>query len=566
MSRQERPRAQVARQLSTDDAGGGRRAYVSTAGDARPVAAGTAQERTRREPTLPRRSRRLLDAIRVRFPNLSEFYASNERQAQRDPRLLLTQQIFSDIDRGHIPTPHHLYALAAGAGWSFERVCVEFGVDFVQLGRLHAALGIARTRIDVSRRAFTGLFDLPSDIAPYARADASAPLGELVAGWTRLPFRAWMPDNRYLPGEIGRDDNMAFPRLPSGAAVLVDSTLKELSDRSGHYAVEHPNGVSCCRVVTEGGVIQLLSEGREWYPRLDYPMRHVRVRGKVIAVAGRVDRMPAPRPVNLADLLEAQRPLLDPDRLREMSSPAMIRDVWARRGMTFAKFEDRVRVLRRLAGPRFSIARGHMHDLMQADATANESPPPRLPTLYALAAIFLLDPVQLLRGYGLSLEDVPFESEPDAGEGERAQALIGRLLSHRFAQHLQARGWELPWLFSLLSRSDASRVYYLGDPGAHISPLLTPDAFVTVNMTQRRILTRVQGRPVSSLADWMRPIYLLQTDSPRRRYLCGYVEEHGDALHVVPHPDAPSQRVLKFRRSEQAIVVGRVTHVATLLD
>jgi len=71
---------------------------------------------------------------------------------------------------------------------------------------------------------------------------------------------------------------------------------------------------------------------------------------------------------------------------------------------------------------------------------------------------------------------------------------------------------------------------------------------------------------VSSLSDWLRPIYLLQTDSPRRRYLCGYVEEHGEMLHVIPHPDAPSQRILKFRRSEQAIIVGRVTHVATLID
>jgi hypothetical protein len=526
-----------------------------------------AHERPRREPSLPRKSRRLLDAIRDRFPNLGEFYAWNERQAQRDPRLLLTQQIFSDIDRGHIPTPHHLYALAAGAGWSFERVCLEFGVDFTQLGRLHTALGIARTWLDTSRRGFGGVLDLPTDIAPYARADASAPLGELVASWTHLPFRQWTPDTRYLTGEIGREDNIAFPRLPSGAIVLVDSQQTQLTDRSGYYAVEHPNGVSCCRAMTEGNVIALLSEGREWYPRLDYPIRHVRVHGKVVAFAGRIDRMHPPRPVNLADLLESQRPLLEPDRLREMSSPATIRDVWARRGMTFARFEHRVQVLRRLAGSRFSIARGHMHDLMQADATANESPPPRLPTLYALAAIFLLDPMQLLRGYGLSVDQVPFESDPDPVDAERAQAVIARLTSHRFVDHLRQRGWELPWLCSLVPRvAPTGRVYYVGDPGAHISPLLSPDAFVMVNMQQRKILTTVQGRPVSQLTDWMRPIYLLQTDSPRRRYICGYVEEHGDTLHVVPHPDAPSQRVLRFRRPEQAIIVGRVTHVATLID
>ncbi len=567
MIRQERPRAQVGRHPEEGEAAShGRRAYVSPGADAPRPQKSSATDRPRREMSQPRKSRRLLDAIRERFPDLSDFYAFNVRQAQRDSRLLLTQQIFSDIDRGHIPTPHHLYALAAGAGWSFERVCLEFGVDFAQLSRLHAALGIARTRLDISRRAFSGSLDLPTDIAPYARADANAPLGELVAGTTRHSVRQWMPDDRFVTGQIGRDDNIAFPRLPSGAVVLVDRQQTQISDQPGYYAIEHPNGFSYCRVVTEGGVIALLSEGREWYPRLDYPLRHVRVHGRVVAFAGRVDRMRTPRSVNLADLLDSQRPLLDLDRLREMSSPAVIRDVWARRGMTFARFEERVRTLRRLAGPpRFSIARGHMHDLMQADATASESPP-RLPTLYALAAVFLLDPLQLLRGYGLALDDVPFESEEDATESERVQTLIARVTSHRLVEHLRQRGWELPWLCSLLPRvPPAGRVYYLGDPGAHLSPLLSSDAFVTVNMQQRRIVTKVQDRPVSMLSDWMRPIYLLQTDS-RRRYVAGYVEEHGDMLHVIPHPDAPSQRVQKFRRTEQAIVVGRVTHVATLMD
>src|SRR5262249_59517834 len=112
---------------------------------------------------------------------------------------------------------------------SFERVCLEFGVDFAQLGRLHAALGLARTQLDLVRRAFGDAIDLPTDIAPYARADASAPLGELVAGWTRFAFRAWLPDERYISGEIGRDDNIAFPRLPSGAVVLVDERQRDLT-------------------------------------------------------------------------------------------------------------------------------------------------------------------------------------------------------------------------------------------------------------------------------------------------------------------------------------------------
>ena len=131
---------------------------------------------------------------------------------------------------------------------------------------------------------------------------------------------------------------------------------------------------------------------------------------------------------------------------------------------------------------------------------------------------------------------------------------------------LEKRGWAMPWLLSMFHRIPPSwRAYYLGDAAVTLSPLLAPDAFVIVNTRQRRVLDTVHNRAVASLRDWMRPVYLLQTNT-RRRYICGYCELHGDMLHVVPHPESPSQRTLKFRWPEQAIVIGRVTHAATLLQ
>ena len=88
-----------------------------------------AQDRKGREPT-PGRSRHLHDAIRERFPNFREFDAWNERHASRDSRFLITPQLFIDIDRGHTPTLHHLYALSSASGWPLERVCREFDVDY----------------------------------------------------------------------------------------------------------------------------------------------------------------------------------------------------------------------------------------------------------------------------------------------------------------------------------------------------------------------------------------------------------------------------------------------------
>lgn len=544
----------------------GRREYVRVEG-ARvdPATAARATDRRGRGPT-PGRSRHLNEAIRARFPNTRDFEAWNQRQAARDQRFLVTPQLFIDIDRGHTPTLHHLYALTAASGWSLARVCREFDVDFSELPRLQGALGRDRTYFRLRRSAFPGVIEIPMDLAPGARPHEPAPLRDLAAGWSRHQGDAWPLEPRYLTGQIGMSDNLAFPRLPSGAEVLIDASDTRVTDGRGYYAVQHPNGFSCSQVVLDHGILSLLSESREIFPRLDHALRDVRIHGRVVAMAGRVDRLGPPRPVNLADLLDAQRALLDPDRLRELTTPAMIRDFWARRGLTFSQFEEKVRVLRLLAGSRFSIGRGHMHDLMQADATPQESVP-RLETFFALAAIFVLDPVDLLRGYNMAAEgESLMAGSEDPARIIRARQLIDRVRSHRLAEHLEKRGWAMPWLLSMFHRIPPSwRAYYLGDAAVTLSPLLAPDAFVIVNTRQRRVLDTVHNRPVSSLRDWMRPVYLLQTNT-RRRYICGYCEMHGDMLHVIPHPESPSQRTLKFKCPEQAIVLGRVTHAATLLS
>ena len=300
----------------------GRREYVRVEGagsGAVPAAKGArAQDRKGREPT-PGRSRHLHDAIRERFPNFREFDAWNERHASRDSRFLITPQLFIDIDRGHTPTLHHLYALASASGWPLERVCREFDVDFCELPRLHGALGRDRTELRLRRSAFSEVLEIPMDLAPGARPNDPVPLRDLVAGWSRFSGDVWPLDPRYLTAQIGVADNLAFPRLPSGAEVLVDGTITRPPEAPGYYAVQHPNGFSCCQVVIDHGMkISLLSESREIFPRLDYALRDVRIRGRVAAIAGRVDRLVTPRPVNLADLLDEQRVLLDPDRFRDL--------------------------------------------------------------------------------------------------------------------------------------------------------------------------------------------------------------------------------------------------------
>lgn len=525
-----------------------------------------AADRGRRD-VVTGRARRLQDAIRDRFHidrTDEEFDAWNEQQAARDVRLALQlTQIFVDIDRGHTPTPHHVSALAAAAGWSFERVCRALDIDFALLPRLHAMLGAERTFVERSGYAVASTVVMPTDLVPGVTR-RSMSLTELVVDWAKPALADWADTSHRLSGQIGRVDNLAYPRLPSGAAVLIDGANTTV-DGEGYYAVQHPNGFSCARVAIDQGELSLLSEDRERYPRLDFPLTDVRVLGRVRAFAGRIDRLQPPAPVNLGDLIDIRRPLIDPARLREISSPALLRDIWARRGLSFSQFERKVRLLRSLMGRRFTIGRGHMHDLMQADATSQDSVP-RVETQFALAAIFLLSPHDLFRGYGLPVDDLPLATSDEALNNERVRAHAERLRQHPLVAHLEERGWDLAWLLSLYRRpAPGGRLFYLDDISPGMTPLLKPSAFISVNLKQRRIVTTVRGRPVETLRDWERPIYLLQT-SGRHRFVCGYCELRGETIVVVPHPDAPSQRVQRFRHPDQAIVLGRVTHVATLME
>jgi hypothetical protein len=535
-------------------------------------------------PKLPGRAAALMAAVRRRFPGYPHsdaFDAWNVQQAQHDRHRLLTTRLFSDINRGHTPTPRHVSALAAATGWTFEQVSLALGVDFARIPRLHAAMGIDRTHVDEDGVAFSIARELPTELAPSVRPDLNAPLNELVMDWATADPQQWTPDDRFVAGRVGREDNLAYPRLPSGAAVLIDRTYLPMTpeatatdpvsdqkgdraDAGGYYAVEHPNGTSCCRVSLTEELITLLSERRDLFPALEFPLAQVRMHGRVRAFAGRIDRMQPPVGIPLSRLVEEQRPVLDRERRREMPIQALLRELVLRHRLTRSRFERKMHILRRLAGKPFKVSRSHMSGLME-----NRRLAPRLNTLYALSAMLLLDPLELLRAYGVPVGAASFGSgyqTPELDDVRDPGTRIGRVRMHETTEYLRGAGWDLSWLCSVLRPAGRSqRVYYLGDPGPQLAPLITSQAFVVVNRRQRRVLRQAYGQPVADLTDWTRPIYLLHTNGPRQ-YVAGYIEDRGTAFEVIPHPLAPTRRVLRFRHPDEASIVGRVTHVATLLD
>jgi hypothetical protein len=510
----------------------------------------------------------LIAAMRRRFPGYPHspaFDAWNTQQAQDDKRRFLTSRLFSDINRGHTPTPHHVSALAAATGWTFAEVSLTLGVDFARIPQLQAVMGIDRTHVDEDGVAFSAPRDLPAELVPGIAPELSAPLNELVNDWVRADGHQWTPEDRYLLGRIGREDNLAYPRLPSGATVLIDKTRTQLDPQpNGYFAIDHPNGCSFSQATLERDTVTLLSERRDLFPAVEHAFGEVRVHGRVVAFAGRIDRMKPAAGTMLSRLAQDRLPLLDRTKRGTLSIQTLLRELVARYGLTRSRFERKVHILRRLAGKQFKISRSHMSGLMDNDKLA-----PRLSTLYALAAMLLLDPLELLRAYGVPVGPASFTSgyQPPALDGPADPASrIGRVRTHPTVDALRQAGWDLSWLCALpRPQGRSQRLYYLGDPGTQLSPLITTQAFLVVNHWQRRVLTHAYGQPVANLTDWMRPIYLLQTSGPRR-YVAAYVEDRGSMLDLIPHPDGPSRRVQRLRHPEEAVIVGRITHIATLVD
>src|SRR5262249_26263841 len=137
-------------------------------------------------PPAAARAAALIEAMRGRFPNYPHspaFDAWNAQQAQDDKRRFLTSRLFSDINRGHTPTPHHVSALAAAPGWTFAQVSLALGIDFARIPHLQTAMSIDRTHVDEEDIAFSSPRELPAELAPIIQPDLNAPLSELVNDW-----------------------------------------------------------------------------------------------------------------------------------------------------------------------------------------------------------------------------------------------------------------------------------------------------------------------------------------------------------------------------------------------
>jgi transcriptional regulator with XRE-family HTH domain len=211
----------------------------------------------------------------------------------------------------------------------------------------------------------------------------------------------------------------------------------------------------------------------------------------------------------------------------------------------------------------FAIALSRLADI------ENKGTLPSIYRLYSLCAIYRLDFAEVLRWYGVPLDQLPAEAiQLQHHEthpiyfGAPASVHVPQTLEEEidwkqttFLSHLIARWGKVPLGFLNGLEIRQYRYGLIGLEDWSMYPILHPGSLVAIDEGKRKIAT---GGWTSELD---RPIYFLEH---RHGYLCGWCTLVGSRLLVQPHP-ASHQKPGIFEQT--AIdVIGQIVGVAMHLD
>jgi transcriptional regulator with XRE-family HTH domain len=200
----------------------------------------------------------------------------------------------------------------------------------------------------------------------------------------------------------------------------------------------------------------------------------------------------------------------------------------------------------------------------------NRGSVPSIFRLYALSAIYHLDLHEVMRWYGVPVEQLTADAlqvklaethrievtphTPEAPPGEGIHDLDIRRTT--FLTRWAPQAANLPLRF--MDGADHRRYRYglVGLEDWSMFPILRPGSLVLIDENRRRIARGGWNN------EFDRPIYFLEH---RHGYLCGWCALEDGTLSVQPHPasDKPS---IMFKYPPDIDVVGQVVGMAMLLD
>jgi transcriptional regulator with XRE-family HTH domain len=244
-----------------------------------------------------------------------------------------------------------------------------------------------------------------------------------------------------------------------------------------------------------------------------------------------------------------------------------LKQVRERLGLTYREVEEYSGRIAAIQGnEEFVIALSRLADI------ENKGTLPSLYRLYTLCVIYRLDHAEVLRWYGIRLDQQPADvaalplgvthrigiQPHETGEIQVPIALdpgIDPSKTQFLSRFIQKWG-KLPLM--LLNRFDLRNLSYgyIGDEDWSMYPILTPGTLVVIDQSKRRILSH------GWTSEFERPIYFLEH---REGYLCGWCTLRDSHLIVQWHPS--SQREPEtYLYPKEIEVIGQVTFAAMSFD
>jgi transcriptional regulator with XRE-family HTH domain len=221
-------------------------------------------------------------------------------------------------------------------------------------------------------------------------------------------------------------------------------------------------------------------------------------------------------------------------------------------------------IARRHGSQEFTIALSRLSDI------ENRGLVPTIYRLYSLCAIYRLDVNEVLRWYGVSVDELPSEAMRIGLEETHPLRFVATpnvtvpgaldreidLGETSLLGHLVRRWGKVP--LSLLSGLEPPHYTYglIGTEDWAMFPIVPPGSLVLIDGARRKI----------AASGWTneheRPIYFLEH---RTGYICGWCVLTSGQLVVQPHPASPSAPAI-FQFPGEIDVVGQVVGIALLLD
>lgn len=195
---------------------------------------------------------------------------------------------------------------------------------------------------------------------------------------------------------------------------------------------------------------------------------------------------------------------------------------------------------------------------------------PSIFRLYALSAIYHMDLHEVMRWYGVPVEQLAADAlEVKLAETHRIEvtrhasaapptADIQDIDIRRttFLSRWSPQGGNLPLRFMDGANHRRCRYGLVGLEDWSMFPILRPGSLVLIDENRRKIARRGWNN------EFDRPIYFLEH---RHGYLCGWCALEDGTLSVQPHP-ASDKLPLLFKYPTDIDVVGQVVGMAMLLD